>query len=81
MKTMKSKTGSGVFSTCSSLSQVTLTSGLVLIGESMFSADNGPSALASIEIGAMFSADSEVISSLKSITIVSSVTSIGLFSI
>ena len=50
MKTMKSKTGSGVFSTCSSLSQVTLTSGLVSIGERMFSMDNGPSALASIEI-------------------------------
>ena len=47
---MKSKTGSGLFSFCSSLSQVTLTSGLVLIGESMFSMENGPSALTSIEI-------------------------------
>ena len=42
--------GSNVFYLCSALSQVKLTSGLIMIGDSMFSMNNGPSALASIEI-------------------------------
>ena len=36
MKTMKSKTGSDAFYVCSLLSQVTLTSGLTVIGQYMF---------------------------------------------